>query len=129
MVRKLGVIVLLVLTLAACTSSTTAPTSRGSLPVKVTSVTATLTPYNPQYGSSGIPAEQIDFMVGGSPSGLFVCKIKVWRWNKLVASATISARPPGGHPSSFQESWPVSIAGNTFAGKPSDARVDCHMSS
>jgi hypothetical protein len=123
------VLVVVALTITACTSSTTAATSPDHLPVRVTSVTATLTPYNPQDGSSGIPAEQIDFMVGGSPSGPFVCSIKVWRSNKLVAATAISATPPAGHPSWVQESVPVSITGRTFAGKPSSAQVDCHLSS
>jgi hypothetical protein len=130
-VRKVGLVGLPVLAmiLVSYTSSGTPPTSSGVLPVTVTSVTATLTPYNPQLSSSGIPAEQVDFTVGGSPSGPFVCTIKVWRSGRLVASSPISANPPAGHPASFQESVPVSISGRTFAGKPSDAHVDCHMPS
>jgi len=128
-VRKVGLfgVSLLAMILASCTSAGTSPTSSGALPVRVTSVTATLTPYNPQLASAGIPAEQVDFTVGGSPSGPFVCTIKVWRSGRLVASSPLSADPPAGHPASVQESVPVSISGRTFAGKPSDAHVDCHM--
>jgi hypothetical protein len=130
-VRGIGAVAMgvFVLTFAACTSSPATPASLGSLPVKVTSVTATLTPYNPQYRSSGIPAEEIDFIVGGSPSSPFVCTIRVWRSSKLVGITTISAAPPVERQFWMQESWPVSIKGNTFAGTPADAHVDCHTTS
>jgi hypothetical protein len=124
-----GALGVLMLCLSGCTSSPTTPASRGSLPVKVTSVTATLTPYNPQYGSSGIPAEQIDFVVGGSPSGPFACTIRVWHESKLVGITTVSALPPAEHQFWIEESWPMSVKGDTFAGTPSDARVTCHTTS
>jgi hypothetical protein len=90
-------------------------------------VIANLTTYNPAIACAGIPPEEVNFPVGGSPSGGFVCGIEVWRSGKLVGSTAITTSPPGGHASSVQESVPVSVKGNTFAGKPPDAHVDCHI--
>lgn len=90
------------------------------------SVTATLTPYNPELASAGLPAEQVDFAVGPSPSTSIACKIEVWRSGKLVGSISIGASVPLRHTSSL--SVPVSITESTFAGKRSNAHVTCHNS-
>ena len=94
----------------------------------VTSVTATLTPYNPQISNSGIPAEQVSFTVGGHPSGSFVCDIRVLRAGKVVGTTQVGVGAPSGHPSSVQEGVAVSISGSTFPGTPADAQVACHLS-
>jgi len=93
------------------------------LPATVTSVTGTLTPYNPTLSSSGIPAEQVDFTI--SPNGPFECTVRVSNGGKVVGSTFATFGEPQGNPSSVQESVDVSITGDTFQGSPSDASVTC----
>gem|GEM_PF-4686926 len=100
--------------------------------MKVTSVTATLEPYNPQISNGGIPAEQVNFTVsaasGSFVSGSFSCTIEVLRSGRQVGATTVGFGPPGSSSSSLQESVPVEgIKGDNFAGKPSDAHVVCHV--
>lgn len=99
-----------------------------TLPVKVRSVTATLTPYNPQFSSAGIPAEQVTFTVGRPSTPSYVCTIEVWRSGKLIGSTSMIGGTRGERSSRLHVSVPVSIRGSTFAGKPSDAHVTCHVS-
>ena len=67
--------------------------TRGALPVHVTSVTATLEPYNPQFVHNGIAAEQVDFTVS-RVSGNFSCKIDILRSGQKVASETARIGAP-----------------------------------
>ena len=110
-----------------CSPTTSSASSPGALPVTVTSVAATLTEYNPQYASAGIPAEEVAFTVGASPSGSFACTVEVWRSGKMVGSTQVTASSPNNKNAPAKESWPVTITGETFAGKPSDANVTCHV--
>lgn len=106
-------------------SPTIPGTSKGTLPVKVTSVKATLEPYNPQFGNQGIPAEEVNFTVN-SVRGSFSCRIEVVRSDRIVGSTTATMGPPSGGSSSVTESVPVEgIKGGTFAGNPSNAHVVC----
>jgi hypothetical protein len=83
-------------------------------------------PYNPEFASAGLPAEQVGFTVGRSSSTSIACTIEVWHSGKFVGSTSIEASAAVGHSSSL--SMPVSIKGSTFAGKLSDAHVTCHIS-
>jgi hypothetical protein len=56
------------LALGCSITPSAAPRSSGSVQVHVTSVRAILEPYNPQISNHGIPAEQINFTVGGLPT-------------------------------------------------------------
>jgi hypothetical protein len=114
--------------LAEACSSTSTPSTPGALPVTVTSVTGTLTPYNPAISSAGIPAEEVAFTVGGAPPGLFVCQIHVRFSGHTVGSTSISAAPPAGNPPTVQESVAVAISRATFAGTPANALVTCRTS-
>jgi hypothetical protein len=99
--------------------------SAGSLPVKITSVAATLEPYNPQLGNHGIPAEQVNFAVK-TTAPYFSCKIDVFRSGHIVGTTTSEMASPLERTGSVTESVPVErIKGATFAGKPSDAHVVC----
>jgi hypothetical protein len=107
-------------------SSSGLPANPGTLPTKVTSVTATLEPYNPAFSNQGISAEQVDFTVS-SVTGNFSCKIDVLRSGRIVGSTMATMGPPSEGSSSLTESVPVEgIRGGTFAGKPSNAHVTCH---
>jgi len=117
------------LLLGGCAATSTTSGSSGALPVTITSVTATLTPYNPTLGSAGIPAEEVDFTVGGSPSGPFVCDVHVLYSGHEVGSTSISTNPPTGRPATLAESVPVTISRATFSGTPRDATVSCALSS
>jgi hypothetical protein len=112
-----------------CSSTTSSTSAKGALPVTVTSVSATLTPYNPQYASAGIPAEEVAFTVGASASRSFACTVEVWRSGKRVGSTEVTASSPADSNALVRESWPVTITGETFPGYPSDARVICHVTS
>jgi hypothetical protein len=101
------------------------PASPAALPVQVTSVTATLEPYNPQFLSHGIGAEQIDFTVS-RVSGSFSCKIDILRSGRKVASETAKIGAPLNRSSSVTESVPVEgMKGGTFSGEPANAHVTC----
>jgi hypothetical protein len=100
--------------------------SAGGLPVRITSVAATLEPYNPQFGNRGIPAEQVNFTVK-TTAPYFSCKIDVLRSGRIVGTTTWEMASPLERTGSVTESVPVEgIKGATFAGKPSDANVVCH---
>lgn len=93
--------------------------------MNVTSVKATLEPYNPQLGNQGIPAEEVSFTVN-SVAGSSSCRIEVVRSGRIVGSTTITIRPPSGESGSVTTSVPVErMKGGTFAGRPSNAHVVC----
>lgn len=96
-----------------------------ALPVTVTSVTATTTPYDPTHASAGYPAEQVNFTVGGSPTGSLTCQIVILYNGTVVGSATYGRGLPAGSPSSLQESATVDVSGDNFDGNPSNAHVTC----
>jgi hypothetical protein len=107
--------------------TTTFATSPARLTATVTAVTATLAPYNPEIASAGIPEERVDFSVRGSLGGPLTCTIEVRHSGILVGTSLVGIGPPlNGPRSSQKESVAVSITGKTFAGRPSDAHVDCH---
>lgn len=108
-----------------CGSTPTIPTS-GKLGVQVTSVAATLEPYNPQISNHGIPAEQVNFTVSGLPkssaTSYFHCSVRVFHSGRQVgATSVVSGASP-------RQSVSVEVRGRNFAGKPSDAHVRCHLS-
>ena len=98
----------------------------GTLGVHVTSVTATLEPYNPQISNHGISAEQVIFTVGGLPtlptSSYLHCSIEVFHSGRQVGATSIVAAVAN-------QSVIVGVNGATFAGKPSDAHVVCRANS
>jgi hypothetical protein len=101
------------------------PASSTDLPVKITSVTSTLEPYNPQLANKGIPAEQVNFTVD-SVTGTFSCTVNIIRSDRTVGSTTVDAGAPSRESSSAKESVAVEhIKGGTFAGTTSNARVTC----
>lgn len=96
------------------------------LPVTVNSVIGTYEPYNPMLGNEGIPAEQVDFTVGGSPSGELVCLIEVLNDSgQRVGSTIMTTGQQSGDAVSVSESIPVDITGNIFNGTASNAIVHC----
>jgi hypothetical protein len=96
------------------------------LPVTVNSVTGTYEPYNPMFGDEGIPAEEVDFTVGGSPSGDLICLIEVFNNSgQMVGSTVMGTGPQTGNSASVEESVPVDITGNIFNGSASNAIVRC----
>lgn len=113
--------------IAACGQPTAS--SSGSLPVSVTVVTGTFTPYNPRLSQEGVPAEEVDFTVGGAPLGSFVCNIEVQHAGHEVGHTSLAASPPTGHPRTVHESVAVAISGATFTGTPADAQITCDRSS
>jgi hypothetical protein len=99
-------------------SSSRFPATSGNLPANVTSVTATLEPYNPLYANQGIAAEQVNFTVS-SVTGYSSYKIDVVRSGRIVGTTTPEWGPLGGS-GSVTETVPVEgIKGGTFAGNPS----------
>ena len=96
----------------------------------VTSVTATLLPYNPQLSNHGIPAEQVNFTVSHIPvssvPASFHCTIEVFHSGRQVGATTVGTGAPLGYSTSSQ-SLGVEVKGDNFAGKPSDAHVVCHV--
>lgn len=99
----------------------------GALQVQVTSVTATLLPYNPEFSNGGIPAEQVEFTISGvppppAPTSLR-CNIEVFHSGRQVGGTTV-----GFGDSASRQSWSVEVKGGNFAGKPSDALVACQLS-
>jgi hypothetical protein len=92
--------------------------------VKVTSVTSTLEPYNPQFANQGIPAELVSFT--GSVTTAFSCKVDVLRAGQIVGSTTAGMGPPAKSSNSEKESVAVeNIKHGTFAGNASNAHVTC----
>jgi hypothetical protein len=107
---------------AAVPSSVASSTTPGNLSAKVTSVTATLEPYNPQFSHHGIPAEQIAFTLSGAPDrSQVVCKVGVFHLGKQVGGTFV------GFSGATSQSTSVEVAGDNFAGKPSDAHVQCRI--
>jgi hypothetical protein len=103
----------------------------GGLPVTVTSVTGTWEPGNPGTTSGGVPAERVDFTVGGytygSPNPL-VCLIDVYHKGVMVGStlATIGSTAGTARAGGVKESDPVEVdLSSPFHGNPSDATVSC----
>ena len=93
--------------------------------VKVTSVTATLEPYDPQIADQGIPAEQVSFIVPSNDLPLS-CTIDVLRSGRTVGSTVVGLGASTGASGSVTETVPVEgIKGGTFAGSPANASVIC----
>jgi hypothetical protein len=112
----------------AAPGTSTLPPTPGELVTHVTSVTATLEPYNPQLTDQGVPAEQVNFIVT-SVSGPFSCRVDVRRWGRIVGTTVATMGPPSGTSGSATESVPVEgIKGGTFAGNSSNALVVCRLS-
>jgi len=96
------------------------------LPVTVNSVIGTYEPYNPMVGNEGVPAEEVDFTVGGSPSGELVCLVEVLNDSgQRVGSTIMTTGPQSGNAASVNESIPVDITGNIFNGTAANAVVHC----
>jgi len=101
-------------------------TSCNFLPVTVNSVIGTYEPYNPALGNQGIPAEEVDFTVGGSPSGEIVCLVEVLNDSgQRVGSTIMTTGPQSGNAASVNESIPVDVTGNIFNGSAANAVVQC----
>ena len=98
----------------------------GTLKVRVTSVTGTLEPYNPQISNHGIPAELVNFTVSGLPTSSATsylhCEIRVLRSGRQVGATSVVSG------ASSSQSVSVEVNGDTFPGQPSDAHVVCHRS-
>jgi hypothetical protein len=111
------------LALGCSITPSAAPRSSGSVQVHVTSVRAILEPYNPQISNHGIPAEQINFTVGGLPTPsnhLFLhCNIAVFHSDRQVGATSLTA----GAATSL--SVGVQVNGDNFEGIPSDAHIVC----
>jgi hypothetical protein len=107
------------------------PRTPGALRAQVTSVTATLLPYNPELSSHGIPAEQVNFTVSeiavSSAPSSFRCNIEVFHSGRQVGATSVSTGAPSGYSISSQ-SVSVEVNGDNFAGKYSDAHVNCQVS-
>ena len=107
---------LLAVVLASCTF----------LPVTVNSVIGTYEPYNPMLGNEGIPAEEVDFTVGGSPSGQLICLVQVLDDSgQRVGSTIMTTGTQSGNIASVDESVAVDITGNIFNGTAANAVVHC----
>lgn len=99
--------------------------NRRAFPVKVTSVSAALEPYNLEFTNQGVPAEVVTFTVSSVPAGNLSCKIDVLRSGHIVGSTSMNSFSGGSRV--LAESVQVAkISGDTFAGRPSNARVICH---
>jgi hypothetical protein len=130
--RRIAVLTIVGVAMAGCSAA--APTKGGVVSVKeastdlhteVTSVIATLEPYNPQIGDQGIPAEQVNFTVTLVP-GDFECRVEVLHMDRIVGATMVTMGPTTSSSGSVAESVSVEhIRGGTFAGRPSDARVVC----
>lgn len=107
-----------------------ATTNSTNLSVQVTSVTATLLPYNPQLSNQGIPAEHIEFTVGGLPPSAapssFRCNIEVFHSGRQVGMTSVGTGAPPEYTTSSQ-SVGVAVTGGSFAGRPSDAHISCRV--
>jgi hypothetical protein len=97
------------------------------LPVTVTSVTATTTPYDPTRASAGYPAEQVDFTVGGSPTGGITCQIEIVHNGAIIGSTVAGIGLAAGPHPTVQTSVTVNVSGDNFNGTPSDAQVSCYQ--
>jgi hypothetical protein len=98
----------------------------GKLRVSVTSVTATLEPYDPQVASGGIPAEHVVFTVSGLPrsTGHYLhCTVTVFHIGQQVGSTSFGDGASLSRASTQQID--VQVNGENFAGQPSDAHVVC----
>ena len=94
--------------------------------MRVTSVTATLEPYNPQISNHGIPAEEVNFSVSGLPTsstGSYLhCNVGIFHLGRQVGATSVVTG------ATATQSVGVEISGNNFAGKPADAHVECRTS-
>ncbi len=91
----------------------------------MTAVTAGAAPPTTEPGA--LPAEQVDFIVYAAP-GPFSCTIRVLRSGTVVATASTEMGAPGGAVKAIPESVEIGgVKGGTFGGRPSNARVDCHV--
>jgi hypothetical protein len=95
--------------------------------VTVNSVTGAYEPYNPMFATGGIPAEDVDFTVNGSPTENLVCLIEVFNNSGQMVGNTVAGlgEPPGGWGSSQEESIGVSVTGDILNGTSSNALVRC----
>jgi hypothetical protein len=116
---------------SATPGSAPSPAAAGALGVLVTSVRATLLPYNPALSTHGIPAEQVNFKVSRIPvssaTSSFRCDIEVFRSGRQVGATAVSTGAPSGYSTSSQ-SVSVEVTGSNFAGQASDAHVVCRVS-
>lgn len=96
------------------------------LPVTVNSVIGTYEPYDPMLTNEGIPAEEVDFTVGGSPSGELVCLVVVFDDSgQRVGSTIMTTGAQTGSSDSVNVSVAVDITGDIFNGTPANAVVHC----
>jgi len=108
------------------TQAVSASPAPGTLRVRVTSVTATLDPYNPQVASGGIPAEHVIFKVSGVPTSTrpyLRCTVTVFHMGQAVGTTSMGAGASLSRSSTYQAD--VQVNGQNFAGQPSDAHVVC----
>ena len=105
---------LLTLALSSCTV----------FPVTVNSVTGTYVP-DPPVG--GIPAEQVDFTVHGSPTADLVCLIEVFNDSGQMVGSTVSTTGEPSGSSSQDISEAVPITGDNFNGTSSNAVIRCEQ--
>jgi len=107
-------------------SATSRPSaSSGNLVVRVTSVTATLEPYNPQIADQGIPAEDVSFILRSIDLPLS-CTIDIVRSGRTVGSTVVGLGASPGASGLVTETVPVEgIKGGSFAGSPANAHVFC----
>jgi hypothetical protein len=70
--------------------------------------------------------EQVDFTVGGSPSGDLVCLVEVLNDSgQRVGSTIMTTGPQSGNAASVNVSTPVDITGNIFNSTAANAVVHC----
>jgi hypothetical protein len=100
----------------------------GLLSVKLTSVTQSLEPYNPQFSNHGIATEHIKFSVRSTDGSYvpksFYCSAKVFHSGRQVGAMTTSDAAPSGD-RQVNEAVDVQLSGEDFATKPSDVHMVC----
>jgi hypothetical protein len=96
-----------------------------TLGARVTSVTPTLEPYNPELSNHGIPAERVNFTLDGLPSpstGLYLhCTVQVFHAGRQVGATSVVTG------AAATQSVSVAVNGDNFSGKPSDAHIVCNV--
>ena len=108
------------------TRAASASPAPGTVRVRVTSVTATLDPYDPTMASEGIPAEHVVFTVMGRPTstGRYLhCTVTVFHMGRQAGSTTFGDGAGASRASTQQID--VQVDGENFPGRPSDAHVVC----
>jgi hypothetical protein len=102
------------------------------LPLTVTSVVATLAPYDPTVGDQGIPIEVVRYRLAHFPSAVFVCQSVVRRHGKVVGVGASShgAYGPKSPPlpaglTARDQGETLQLSVPTFKGVPADATVVC----